>query len=449
MGGGVVGIGDEPGLLPLARRVTLIEGARRLLASEEEFACEQVTEALARAGRRHPHRPQGDAVRRDGGRVAVSWATARRHRRRSCSSPSAGGRSSKGSAGDHRSGGRRATSRSTPTRVPGHDWLYVIGDLNGRARSRTWRSTRRRSPATTARQGRGARAPRRRAGLAARDLHRSAGLPPWGTEATARGGGMTVQVWTSPTSGNAGGCSTAAARAARAASSINEERGVMVGATTPAPRSRTSSRRRRSPSSARSRSRLRHADSGLPHAQRDLALPVQRARLIAGQARGAAEREDAHQRAGERHRRRERERPLEALGQRLGVGGQSPARSAVRCVATVGEQREPEGAGLRRDVLTRPGREARPRGAHPGGGGDLTGTKAKRCRPRSQRGEEQSARRPVGGKPGEQQHPDGMRICRRRARGRRWRPVGASPPGCQAAMVSGVGRHARPASIGE
>src|SRR5918995_162227 len=45
MGGGVVGVELSQAYVTLGAQVTLIEGERRLLAREEEFACEEVTDA--------------------------------------------------------------------------------------------------------------------------------------------------------------------------------------------------------------------------------------------------------------------------------------------------------------------------------------------------------------------------------------------------------------------
>src|SRR3954471_4050826 len=50
MGGGVVGVEMSQAFQTLGAQVTLIEGERRLLPREEEFACTQVTEALAGYG---------------------------------------------------------------------------------------------------------------------------------------------------------------------------------------------------------------------------------------------------------------------------------------------------------------------------------------------------------------------------------------------------------------
>src|SRR5439155_10325588 len=50
MGGGVVGVEMAQAFQTLGSRVTLIEGERRLLPREEEYACAQVTDALAGYG---------------------------------------------------------------------------------------------------------------------------------------------------------------------------------------------------------------------------------------------------------------------------------------------------------------------------------------------------------------------------------------------------------------
>src|SRR5918912_1936384 len=50
MGGGVVGVEMAQAFQTLGSQVTLIEGERRLLPREEEFAYAQVTEALAELG---------------------------------------------------------------------------------------------------------------------------------------------------------------------------------------------------------------------------------------------------------------------------------------------------------------------------------------------------------------------------------------------------------------
>src|SRR6185369_10043177 len=50
LGGGVVGVELSQAFQTLGSQVTLIEGERRLMPREEEYACEQVTEALTELG---------------------------------------------------------------------------------------------------------------------------------------------------------------------------------------------------------------------------------------------------------------------------------------------------------------------------------------------------------------------------------------------------------------
>src|SRR5215207_5496217 len=75
MGGGVVGVELSQAYVSLGARVRLIEGERRLLAREEQFACDQVTAALAEHGVDIRTGQTATKVeRRDGGDVAVTLA---------------------------------------------------------------------------------------------------------------------------------------------------------------------------------------------------------------------------------------------------------------------------------------------------------------------------------------------------------------------------------------
>src|SRR5215207_4569036 len=75
MGGGVVGVEMSQAYVSLGARVTLIEGERRLLPREEQFACDQVTAALAEHGVDIRTGQTATKVeRRDGGDVAVTLA---------------------------------------------------------------------------------------------------------------------------------------------------------------------------------------------------------------------------------------------------------------------------------------------------------------------------------------------------------------------------------------
>jgi dihydrolipoamide dehydrogenase len=134
MGGGVVGVEMAQAFRTLGSQVTLIEGERRLLPREEEFACAQVTEALAelgvdiRTGQKAEKVAQADGVVRvatTGGADAEGDVLLVALGR---TPQSAGlGLETVGLEG----GG--TVEVDAHMRVPGHDWLYAIGDINGRA----------------------------------------------------------------------------------------------------------------------------------------------------------------------------------------------------------------------------------------------------------------------------------------------------------------------------
>ena len=134
LGGGVVGCELAQAWATLGSDVTLIEGERRLLPREEEFACVQVTEALEALGVTIRTARKATEVSGSDGRVTVTLDD--------------------GSTADGEqllvALGRRPNTdglgldtvgvEASPyidvdeyCRVPGHDWLHVIGDLNGRA----------------------------------------------------------------------------------------------------------------------------------------------------------------------------------------------------------------------------------------------------------------------------------------------------------------------------
>jgi dihydrolipoamide dehydrogenase len=134
VGGGVVGVEMAQAFQTLGSRVTLVEGERRLLPREEEYACEQVTDALAALGVDIRTGQKAVKLQQDGGTVRVKTTD--------------GGTAD----GDVLlvALGRRPLSDDlgvegvglTPgeyvtvdarMRVPGASWLYAVGDINGRA----------------------------------------------------------------------------------------------------------------------------------------------------------------------------------------------------------------------------------------------------------------------------------------------------------------------------
>lgn len=129
IGGGVVGVEMTQAYVSLGSRVTLVEGRHRLLNREEEFACVQVTEALGEQGVDIRTGQWATSVRRDGDRITVTLADG-----------------STATADQLLvAAGRVPQSRDLGLdvdgyievdehmRVPGKDWLYVVGDLNGKA----------------------------------------------------------------------------------------------------------------------------------------------------------------------------------------------------------------------------------------------------------------------------------------------------------------------------
>jgi pyruvate/2-oxoglutarate dehydrogenase complex dihydrolipoamide dehydrogenase (E3) component len=134
VGGGVVGVETAQAFQTLGSQVTLIEGERRLLPREEEFACEQVTEALAgygvdiRTGQRASRVEERDGVvavtTEDGGTAegdTLLVALGRRPQTKRIGLESLGIDTDRPVAVDAR------------MQVDGHPWLYAIGDVNGKA----------------------------------------------------------------------------------------------------------------------------------------------------------------------------------------------------------------------------------------------------------------------------------------------------------------------------
>ena len=135
MGGGVVGVEMSQAFQTLGAQVTLIEGERRLLPREEEFACAQVTEALEAYGVDIRTGQKADA-----GRAAAATSVA---------VTTADGREAVGDAllvalgrtPQTKGLGLEALGIDTDEPVPvdarmrvdGHPWLYAIGDVNGKA----------------------------------------------------------------------------------------------------------------------------------------------------------------------------------------------------------------------------------------------------------------------------------------------------------------------------
>ncbi len=133
LGGGTVGIELADAYASLGSNVVVIEAGPRILAREEPFAGEQVGAALADAGVEVRTDTSATAVSRSDGRVTVELDDG--------TSVSAdellvavGRQTLSADLGIESLGlepGKPIDVDDT-LRVPGHDWLYVIGDANGR-----------------------------------------------------------------------------------------------------------------------------------------------------------------------------------------------------------------------------------------------------------------------------------------------------------------------------
>ena len=135
VGGGVVGSEMAQAYQSLGAQVTLVEGERRLLPREEEFACAEVTEALQELGvdirigqkAKGIHRQPDGTVEveiSDGSTVEadeVLVALGRTPQTEQLGLEDLGF-----AAGKY-------VDTDEHMQVPGHDWLYAIGDVNGRA----------------------------------------------------------------------------------------------------------------------------------------------------------------------------------------------------------------------------------------------------------------------------------------------------------------------------
>ena len=134
LGGGVVGVELAQAWSSLGSRVTVLEGAPRVLVREEPFASAEVQAALEAAGVEVRTGSRAVAVSRDGGAVSVELAD---------------GTSAEGSE-LLVAVGRTPTTQElgletiglepgkpvevgSNLRSPRHDWLYAIGDANGRS----------------------------------------------------------------------------------------------------------------------------------------------------------------------------------------------------------------------------------------------------------------------------------------------------------------------------
>ncbi len=138
LGGGVVGVEMAQAYASLGARVTVVEAGPRLIAGEEEFASELVREALERAGVQVALGVKAVAVERDISDGVRGPVTLKLEDGRSFTGDellaAVGRRPHTDELGLESLGlepGRPVEVDET-LRVAGRDWLYVVGDANGR-----------------------------------------------------------------------------------------------------------------------------------------------------------------------------------------------------------------------------------------------------------------------------------------------------------------------------
>jgi pyruvate/2-oxoglutarate dehydrogenase complex dihydrolipoamide dehydrogenase (E3) component len=233
MGGGVVGVELSQAYRSLGAEVTLIEGERRLLPREEELACEEVTEALEEQGVEIRTGRNATSVARDGGEFSVTLddgatVTADELLVAVGRSPQVGGLGLE-SIGLEADGYVEVDEHA---RVTGHDWLYAIGGINGRAPF-THMAKYQARVACDHVLGKDSAAEHGADGpLSPRVIFTDPQIAAVGhTTKTAEDAGLSPRVVDIPTSGNAGG--SFYGRGARGTSRflVDERRGVLIGAT--------------------------------------------------------------------------------------------------------------------------------------------------------------------------------------------------------------------------
>jgi dihydrolipoamide dehydrogenase len=233
LGGGVVGVEMAQAFQTLGSQVALIEGERRLIPREEQFACEQLTEALTGYGVRILTGQMADRVEQRDGGVAVGTS---------------GGETVEGDRLLVALGRTPATKElgledlgleagqpvpvDARCRVEGHDWLYAVGDLNGRALFTHMGKYQARIAVDDLLGhdhvlAHGADGP-----LSPRVIFTEPQIAAVGhTEATAEQAGLETQIVETETSGNAGGSFYGRGAPGTSRLLIDRERRLVVGAT--------------------------------------------------------------------------------------------------------------------------------------------------------------------------------------------------------------------------
>jgi dihydrolipoamide dehydrogenase len=135
LGGGVVGVELSQAFQTLGSQVTLIEGARRLIPNEEEFACIQLTEALREYGVEIRTAQKAEALEQAADGTVTVRTTDGSTAQADKVLVALGRTPSTRDLGVEHVGLEPGETIHVDgcNRVPGHDWLFAIGDINGKA----------------------------------------------------------------------------------------------------------------------------------------------------------------------------------------------------------------------------------------------------------------------------------------------------------------------------
>jgi pyruvate/2-oxoglutarate dehydrogenase complex dihydrolipoamide dehydrogenase (E3) component len=236
LGGGVVGVEMACAYASLGARVTVVEALERLISGEEEFASEQVKDALEGLGVEVVLGVKATSVKREEGKGPV---TVELEDGRSFTGDellcAIGRAPHTGGLGLDKFGLEEGKSVEVDEqlRVPGHEWLYVVGDANGRVLLTHMGKYQARLAADHILGRTGETTILRSDGrLSPRVIFTEPQVAAVGyTLASAEEAGMNVRAVDTPTEGSAGGSFVGHGAPGTARIVVDEDRKVIVGAT--------------------------------------------------------------------------------------------------------------------------------------------------------------------------------------------------------------------------
>lgn len=240
LGGGVVGVEMAAAYASLGAQVTIVEALPRLIAGEEEFASGQVKDALEALGVKVVLGVKATAVRREGGKgpVALELEDGRSFTGEELL-VAVGRRPHTDELGLEQLGLMKSDPPTQSIevdeemRVPGHEWLYVVGDANGRVLLTHMGKYQARLAADhiLGRTG-GALVLRSDGRLSPRVIFTEPQVAAVGhTLKSAEDAGLNVRSVETPTEGSAGGSFVGRGAPGTARIVVDEDRRVIVGAT--------------------------------------------------------------------------------------------------------------------------------------------------------------------------------------------------------------------------